>query len=70
MWLTWHCFVAYTMWNLPESVAFGDRAIKIGEEAESDRVLAYAYVQRAWAANNYGTDERLHGLRREGPCAR
>jgi predicted ATPase/class 3 adenylate cyclase len=54
MWLTWHCFTAYTMLNLSESVAFGDRAIKIGEGARSNRVLAYAYVQRAWAANNQG----------------
>ncbi len=54
MWLTWHCFVNYTMLKLPESAAFGDRAIKIGEETKSVRVLAYAYVQRAFTANNQG----------------
>lgn len=54
MWLTWHCFVAYCMLDLPESIVFADRAIALGEEARSDRVLAYAYTQRAWALNNMG----------------
>ena len=54
MWLTWHCFVGYCMLSLPESIAFADRAITLGEEANSARVLAYAYVQRAWALNTMG----------------
>jgi hypothetical protein len=43
MWLAWHCFVGYCLKNFAESVAFGDRAIAIGEESGSTRVLAYAY---------------------------
>ena len=52
MWLTWHCFVAYTMVKAPESIAFADRAIVLGEEVHSARVLAYAYTQKAWASWN------------------
>jgi class 3 adenylate cyclase len=54
MWLTWHCFVAYCMLSLPGSIAFADRAIELGEETRSARVLAYAYTQRAWALNSMG----------------
>jgi class 3 adenylate cyclase/tetratricopeptide (TPR) repeat protein len=49
MWLMWRCFVAYCLVDLSESVALADRAIEIGEECGSARVLAYAYTQRAWA---------------------
>jgi len=49
MWLTWHCFVGYSVQNFAESVAFADRAIEIGEESGSARVLAYAHTQRSWA---------------------
>jgi len=54
MWLTWHCFVGYSTLKLPESDAFADRAIALGEEANSARVLAYAYTQKAWASWNAG----------------
>jgi tetratricopeptide (TPR) repeat protein len=59
MWLTWHCFVGYCMLNLPESIAFSDRAIEIGEETKSCRVLAYAYTQRAWALNYMGRNSEF-----------
>src|SRR5207237_4267508 len=49
MWLTWHCFVAYNGANMAESVAFADRAITVGEESGSARVLAYGHTQRTWA---------------------
>ena len=49
MWLTWHCFVGYAMVRLEQSLAAADRAIAIGEESGSVRVLTYAYTQRAWA---------------------
>ena len=59
MWLTWHCFVAYTMEVLPESFAFADRAIAIGEQVSSVRVLAYAYTQKAWACWNAGKGREM-----------
>ena len=49
MWLVWHCFVGYTMLHIVEAIAFGDRAVAIGEESGSARVLAYAHAMRAWA---------------------
>ena len=49
MWLVWHCFVGYCMLNLAEAVAYADRAIAIGEECGSARVVAYAQTQKAWA---------------------
>ena len=49
MWLVWHCFVNYSLMNLADSIAYGDRAVAIGEESGSVRVQAYAYTQRAWA---------------------
>jgi len=48
MWLTWHCFVGYSMVRLEQAVAASDRAIAIGEQSGSARVLAYAHTQRAW----------------------
>ncbi|MEO8457824.1 MAG: hypothetical protein ABI559_08435, partial [Chloroflexota bacterium] len=51
MWLTWHCFVAYSTNKFEESFAAADRAIALGEECGSMRVLAYAYTQKAWAFN-------------------
>jgi hypothetical protein len=54
MWLTWHCFVGYVRLELSESIAYSDRAIALGEECGSKRVLAYAYTQKAWALNNTG----------------
>jgi hypothetical protein len=59
MWLTWHCFVAYSVLKLPESLAFADRAIAIGERIGSPRVLAYAYTQRAWADWNMGKGRQV-----------
>ena len=58
MWLTWHCFVGYCMIELEESLAASDRAIEIGEECGSARVLAYAYTQRGWA---FGISGRSSG---------
>jgi predicted ATPase len=49
MWLAWQCFVGYSVVRLEQSVAAADRAIAIGEQCGSVRVLAYAYTQRAWA---------------------
>jgi class 3 adenylate cyclase/tetratricopeptide (TPR) repeat protein len=49
MWLTWHCFVGYVTLDIAKSTADGDRAIAVGSEAGSARVLAYAHTQRTWA---------------------
>jgi tetratricopeptide (TPR) repeat protein len=49
MWLAWQCFVGYSVVRLEQSVVAADRAIAIGEQYGSVRVLAYAYTQRAWA---------------------
>lgn len=49
MWWAWRCLVSYFSRSIPEAVVFGDRAIAIGEECGSTRVLAYAHTQKAWA---------------------
>jgi class 3 adenylate cyclase/tetratricopeptide (TPR) repeat protein len=49
MWLVWQCFVRYCVMDFAGSIAAADRAVAIGEEAGSARVLAYAHTQRAWA---------------------
>lgn len=54
MWLMWHCFVAYTTLNFEDAVAFADRAIAIGEESSSARVVAYALTQKVWALLQIG----------------
>lgn len=60
MWLTWHSFVAYSQLRLPESIAFADRAIAIGEKIGSPRVLAYGYTQRAWGCWNHGRSREMY----------
>jgi len=62
MWLVWHCFVSYCMLEFHEAVAFVDRAIAIGEEAGSTRVLAYACTQKAWALLMIGRNLEGVGL--------
>ena len=60
MWLVWHCFVAYSTLKLDEAVAFADRAIAIGEECGSPRVVAYALTQKTWALLIAGRSTRRH----------
>ena len=60
MWLVWHCFVAYCLMKLDDSVAAADRAIAIAEASGSARILAYAHTQRSWALGFPGrNDESL-----------
>jgi predicted ATPase/class 3 adenylate cyclase len=54
MWLMWHCFASYTTLRFDEAVVFADRAIAIGEEFDSPRVLAYALTQKTWALLQVG----------------
>ena len=54
MWLVWHCFVGYCTLKLSEAVHFADRAIEIGEECGSPRVVACALTQQTWALMQIG----------------
>src|SRR6185295_16221129 len=54
MWLVWHCFVGYSTLNFDASVDYADRAIALGEECGSPRVVAYAHTQKSWALLSIG----------------
>jgi len=54
MWLTWHCFVAYSTLEFAESFAFADRAVALAEQSNSVRVEAYALTQQTWALLLFG----------------
>ncbi len=54
MWLVWHCYVAYSTMHSAEAVVFADRAIALGEECGSARVVAHALTQKSWALLNTG----------------
>jgi class 3 adenylate cyclase len=60
MWLTWHCFAAYSTSSFAESVGFADRAMAIGEECGSARLIAYALTQKAWALGQFGHTTAAH----------
>ena len=54
MWLTWHCFAAYSTLEFAESFAFADRALPLAEQSSSVRVEAYALTQQTWALLLFG----------------
>lgn len=49
MWLMWHCLASYVGARPSDALEYADRAIAIGEEAGSDKVVGYAKAQKAWA---------------------
>lgn len=48
MWLMWHCLVSYSKNKLGPALEYADRAIAIGEEVGSAKVVAYANAQKAY----------------------
>jgi class 3 adenylate cyclase/tetratricopeptide (TPR) repeat protein len=49
MWWTWRCLISYISTSIDEAVGFADRAIAIGRECGSAKVIGYANTQKTWA---------------------
>jgi tetratricopeptide (TPR) repeat protein len=48
MWLMWHCLASYIGVELSAALDYANRAIAVGEEGGSDKVIGYANTQKAW----------------------